>query len=97
MNVESEFERYCVEHGTFTQSTLWAKVKDNWKAEYLVSKDENGKLRGTMLVLVKRLPFGKVFLYAPRGPVCDINDTAAVSDLLSQAVCLAENNKAFML
>lgn len=97
MNNETEFERYCAEHGTFTQSALWAKVKENWQAEYLVSKDENGKLRGTMLVLVKHLPFGKVFLYAPRGPICDINDTAAVSDLLSQAVCLASKYQAFML
>ena len=97
MSNKTEFERYCAEHGTFTQSALWAKVKENWQAEYLVSNDEYGKLRGTMLVLVKHLPFGKVFLYAPRGPICDINDTAAVSDLLSQAVCLASKYQAFML
>ena len=97
MNIESELESYNAEHGTFTQSALWAKVKENWQAEYLVSKDENGKVRGTMLVLVKHLPFGKVLLYAPRGPICDINDTATVSDLLSQAVCLTSKYQAFML
>ena len=97
MSIELELESYCAEHGTFTQSALWAKVKESWNAEYIISKDNHGKLRGSMLVLIKRLPFGKTFLYAPRGPICDMNDTAALSDLLSQAVCLVANYQAFML
>lgn len=95
--METELESYCGEYGTFTQSALWAQVKDSWQAEYLVSKDEHGEIRGSMLILIKRLPFGKAFFYAPRGPICDIRDTAAVSDLLGQAVRLAAEYRAFML
>lgn len=93
----AEFEAYCAEYGTFTQSALWAKVKDSWQAEYLTAKDEYNRVCGTMLVLIKKLPLGKVFLYAPRGPVCDIKNAYVLNDLIGQAVCLTQKYKAFML
>ena len=28
---KNEYEEYCSKYGTFTQSTLWANVKNNWQ------------------------------------------------------------------
>lgn len=95
--MEKELEEYCSQYGTFTQSALWAKVKNSWQAEFLTTKDEHGQVCGSMLVLAKRLPFGKVFLYAPRGPVCDMKDPSALNDLIGQAIYLTKKYNAFML
>ena len=92
-----ELEKYCSKYGTFTQSALWAKVKNNWQAEYITAKDENGQICGSMLLLIKRLPLGKVFVYAPRGPVCDMSDLTVLNNLIGQAIKLTKKYKAFML
>lgn len=93
----NELEEYCSKHGTFTQSALWAKVKSNWESEYITAKDENGNICGSMLLLIKRLPLGKVYVYAPRGPVCDMSNMDVLSDLINQAVAVTKKHKAFML
>ncbi len=92
-----ELEEYCSKYGTFTQSALWAKVKSGWESEYITSKDENGKICGSMLLLIKRLPLGKVYVYAPRGPVCDMSDFNVLNDLISQAIAVTKKYNAFML
>ncbi len=70
-----KYEIYCENYGNFMQSSSWANVKDNWKAEYITVEDNNGKTAGTILVLIKMLPFtNSSFLYAPRGPVCDMHN-----------------------
>lgn len=93
----AQAEAYCAAHGTFTQSAAWIDVKVGWRSETLVSKDERGRVRGMMLVLYKRLPLFGTFLYAPRGPICDLRDMAALSDLMGQAACMAVRERAFML
>lgn len=79
-------------HGNFMQSLAWTRVKKNWQFEAVVSRDENGAMRGAMLVLI--LPNakgdGKALLYAPRGPVCAYDDKAAVAELVAAARELAK-------
>lgn len=74
-------------HGNFMQSLNWTRVKSNWQFEAAASYDDNGNMRGAMLVLI--LPNakkdGKALLYAPRGPVCDYSDSACVADMLAAA------------
>ena len=39
-----EFIQSC-EKCNFSQSKMWANLKDNWKNEIVVSRDENGKIK----------------------------------------------------
>lgn len=93
-----EYENFCCSNGSFMQSIRWAKIKQTWQAKYLISKDRSGKIKGVMLVLVKQFPqFHTAFLYAPRGPVCNMHDQKTLSDLINQAKELAMRYHAYML
>lgn len=97
MNIE-EFESFCSKNGSFTQSCRWASVKETWKPVYIVSKNPQGEVRGTMLLLMKKAPvLHTYFLYAPRGPVCDMKDRDVLEDLLRQVKTIAEKVNACML
>lgn len=93
-----QYEHFVEEHenGSFMQSLAWANVKANWESEAVISRDERGEIRGTCLVLVKKAPFVRcAFLYAPRGPVCDFSDSAALADLAAGIDALAGKYRAF--
>lgn len=98
IQMNSEYEVFCSKHGTFTQSALWADVKKGWENETVVSRDENGEINGTMLVLIKKMPLlGISALYAPRGPVCDWHDRKVLQNLFSQLREVAKQHRAFMV
>ena len=84
--------------GHILQSPEWARVKDNWINEVVLSKDEQGAIRGACSVLIRRLP-GVPFtlMYAPRGPVCDLHDEAVLSDLTEQLRAIGKQYKAIEL
>lgn len=93
-----EFERFVEanENGSFMQSLTWANVKANWGSEAIISRDERGEIRGTCLVLIKKIPFLRcAFLYAPRGPVCDYSDSGAAADIAAGIDALAKKHHAF--
>jgi peptidoglycan pentaglycine glycine transferase (the first glycine) len=93
-----EYEEFVNGHrwGSFTQSLGWCGVKNGWDSEVLVLRDKDGKIRASMLVLVKRVPLlNKTLLYAPRGPVCDPHDYATVSEMLEDVKQLARVRHAF--
>ena len=95
-----EYEAFVSSHpnGEFTQSINWQKVKNNWGFEAVVSRDPQGKIVGSMGVLIQRIPLiGTSFLYAPRGPVCDLHDRDVLSDLKAGADQLARKHNAHML
>lgn len=93
LDTENPSQLFAYEHfvrthkyGSFFQSLRWKDLKSNWANEILIVRDAGGTIFGTVLILVKRLPLvGKSILYAPRGPVCDYQDTE-VLQLLLQAV-----------
>lgn len=92
-----EYENFCQNHpqGCFTQSTLWYGVKNNWGHEVVVSRDENGKIVGGVSILIQKIPLiGTSFLYAPRGPVCDLHNEDILKDILSGVSVLAEKYNA---
>ena len=81
-----EYEAFCKSHprGGFTQSTRWFQVKNNWKGEVVVVRDAAGKIAAGCAVLVQKLPvIGAALLYAPRGPVCDLENRALLKELKS--------------
>ena len=92
-----EYEAFVLAHpaGEFTQSLRWPEVKNNWGYEAVLSRGKDGTLQGAMLVLVQRIPLiGTSFLYAPRGPVCDLHDKETLADLMSGVDRLAKKHKA---
>lgn len=79
-----EYESFVSRHpqSCFTQSSKWRYVKNNWGFEAVVSRDNNGQIVGAVGVLIQKIPLiGTTFLYAPRGPVCDLHDRAVLADL----------------
>lgn len=95
-----EYEQFVQSHtkGHFAQSLLWAKLKDNWKHEVLLAENEDGSIRASMLVLIRKMPgISKTMMYSPRGPVCDIHDKAAMAELLAGARELAKLHHSYVL
>ena len=92
-----EDEAFLMERGAdFLQSTLWAGVKHRWKHQAIISRDGEGSIRATALVLIKRFPPPfKPFLYCPRGPVCDPTDHESLKDLLQGLEELAHRYHAY--
>ena len=95
-----EYEEFAKNHvnGTFTQSIRWGECKkDNWEQAVVVSRGEDGKIRGGMAVLMRQLPgIHKKLLYAPRGPIFDYDDEETFSDLVEGAKELAKQEKGFL-
>jgi lipid II:glycine glycyltransferase (peptidoglycan interpeptide bridge formation enzyme) len=91
-----EYEEFAKNHpcGQITQSVRWHGVKPGWKHEVVVSR-EGGRIVGGMSVLARRFPVvGTSLLYAPRGPVCDLFDSAVFDDLMAGARELAKKHRA---
>ncbi len=91
-----EYEKFVNESpfGYFSQSLKWAEVKNNWGWDAVISRDANGNIRGTCMVLIKKIPvIGGCFLYATRGPVCDWSDREVMDDIMSGIRKLAEKHK----
>jgi len=84
--------------GHFLQSPEWAKVKAEWTNEILIVEDEEGNIKGSMSVLIRKVPrLNRSIMYSPRGPVCDIHDKDTFQKLINSAKELAKKYKAFVL
>lgn len=72
------------------QSSLWAKQKPEWRWRAVVSTDGAGGIRGSLALLIRRVP-GTPFtlMYGCRGPVCSPADAQALRDLTDGARALA--------
>lgn len=83
-----EFDKFVSTHknGHFLQSSLWGRVKDDWGWFGVICRDNSGKITGTMAVLLRKitgLPYH--LMYAPRGPVCNFDDSETFGALISAA------------
>lgn len=86
VKTREEYENFVSNHinGNFMQSLCWTGVKKDWNYEAVISRDKNGTIKGTALVLIRRIPFlGCSFLYSPHGPVCDYRDTETLKDIFA--------------
>lgn len=98
-SIEQEYEAFNNGHrqGSFMQSLRWTRVKDGWGSSLVLSRDGEGAIRGSMLLLIKKVPvFGWTLLYAPRGPVCDPCDRETLADLMTGVDQLAKTHKAYL-
>ena len=96
----AEYEEFLKTNnkGHFMQSPQWALVKNNWKYEVAIERDENDKIIGSIAFLIRRLPYTKYnIMYAPRGPVCDINNISLLNKLIDDAKELGKKNNACVI
>ena len=96
-----EYEAFIQSHpkGHFAQSILWAKQKPMWKWEAIVSRDADGRIKGSMAVLIRRIIPGLPFtmMYACRGPVTDLDDRETLRDLVDGAKKLAKKHHSYVI
>lgn len=95
-----KYETFLQAHpkGHFMQSTEWARVKSNWKNEIITVEDGSGNIKGSMSVLIRKIPFlNYTMMYSPRGPVCDIHDAETINTLLEKARQLAKKYRGYVL
>ena len=90
-------DRFVENHpqGSFTQCSSWRKVKSNWGFEAVVCRNDAGEIIGSVSVLIQKIPLiGSCFLYAPRGPVCDLHDEDTLRRLMAGVAALAKKYRA---
>lgn len=95
----SEYEAFIQSSpkGNFAQSTLWAKVKTEWKFEAVIVRNAEGKIEGTMGVLIRPVPVFKAnMMYSPRGPVCDVHNKDVMKRLMDGVNTLAKKYNAYI-
>ena len=60
----AEYEAFVERRGSFFQSLAWGEVKENWRAQALLSRGEDGGIRAAALALIRPLPLvGGSLLY----------------------------------
>ena len=95
-----EYEAFVQSHpkGNFAQSALWGKQKPAWIWKAVAVRDENGKIKGSMAVMIRKMPLvGRTLMYACRGPVCDLDDRDTFAQLLEGARALAKEYKSYVI
>ena len=98
-----EYDRFVSGHpkGHILQSREWGEVKRSMGWVPLpVALYEDGRIRGAILVLKRRLPLpgmNKSIFYAPRGPVADIDDHDLLDRLFEGVRSLARAHGAIFL
>lgn len=93
-----EYNRFVESNTTqsIMQDTRWGDLKPKWEREYVVLKKE-GNIVAAMSLLFRHV-FGPFTLaYAPKGPVCNIQDTKLLLDLLEEAKPILKKHHAFAL
>lgn len=100
INNAAELDSFVASHpnGHFLQTSLWGKVKNDWKWFGVVCKNESGEITGSMAVLLRKiskLPYH--MMYAPRGPVCNFDDKETFSALIAAAKQEGKKYNAYQL
>ncbi len=96
----AEYEAFNESHpyGHFMQSKKWADLKEAWKWEAVIVRDENGAIKGSLAVLIRNLPrLPWTLMYGCRGPVCDPHDKETFDELIAGARVLAKKHKSYVL
>ena len=84
--------------GNFAQSYLWSKQKPLWTWKAIAVRGDDGAIRGTMAVLIRKVPGTPyTLMYGSRAPVCDPADEATIQELLRGARLLAKQYHSYVI
>lgn len=95
-----EYTEFTIHHerSHILQSAEWGKVKKDWTNEFVIVRDEKGAIEGTMSILIRNIPmFPCTFMYAPRGPVCDLHNEEVLKKITEGAKEIGKKYKAMSL
>lgn len=97
---KNEYEQFISSHpkGHFMQSVLWAKQKPQWVWDGVLCRGENGEIKGTAAVLVRKVPgLPWTLMYGGRAPVCDIEDKEVLKELTEGLKALAKKYRSYAI
>ena len=96
---KEEYTRFLETHErcNFQQSIEWSKVKTSWKSEVILAEDSSGKIIGSLMVWIRKIPMFGNIMYSARGPVCDIHNMEVLKQLTEGAKELARKYDAIVL
>ena len=96
---EKEYKEFLENHDrcNFQQSIEWSKVKTSWKSEIILAEDKDGKIIGSLMVWIRKIPIFGNIMYSARGPVCNIHNIEVLQQLTEGAKELAKKYKAIVL
>lgn len=96
---EAEYEEFLKAHkkGHFMQSVLWHKLKSDWDSKVILSIDDSGKIKGSISLLIRKVPYLKnTIIYSPRGPVVSLDDLVALKEINEGIRAVAKEYKSFV-
>lgn len=85
------------EYCNLLQSYDWAKIKTAWRSLHTGVIDENGRLVGAGLVLIRDLPLKQTMFYLPRGPIMDYMNEELVCFYFHELKKAAKAQRAVMI
>ncbi|MCR5150218.1 MAG: peptidoglycan bridge formation glycyltransferase FemA/FemB family protein, partial [Clostridiales bacterium] len=94
----AEFDSFVRSHkkGHMMQTSAWGKVKKEWEWTGFICRGEGGDIKGVCAVISRKMPFIPYkMMYAPRGPVCELDDTETVTSLLTAVADYGKKNRAY--
>ena len=96
---EEEYTKFLEGHErcNFQQSIEWSKVKTSWKSEIILAEDSEGKIIGSLMVWIRKIPIFGNIMYSSRGPVCDIHNIEILEQLTQGIKELAKKYNAIVV
>jgi peptidoglycan pentaglycine glycine transferase (the first glycine) len=97
---DDKYDQFLENHpkGHFMQTRMWGRHKSKWNWEAILYYDGNNELKGSLAVLIRRIPFLPCsIMYGCRGPVCDPDDFTTVRELVNGAKQLAKKRRCYLI
>ncbi len=95
VNEYKEFIRNS-KYTSLTQDINWGLVKEGWISKQVYIK-ENGKIIAAASILMKKFILNYHFMYIPKGPVCNIENTEILNKLMEEIEKLRKEYKGFLI
>ena len=96
---EAEYTSFLESHErcNFQQSIEWSIVKTSWKHEVILAEDSSGKIIGSLMVWIRKIPIFGNIMYSSRGPVCDIHNMEVLKQINEGIQSLAKKYNAIVI
>lgn len=96
---EEEYKNFLENHDLcdFQQSVEWGKIKEYWKNEIFILLDRNDRIKASISILIRKIPFFGNLMYVPRGPICNIHDEEVLQEITKEIQKVAKKHKAFVI